>query len=917
MTTANEGRGSGDVGVRLVVNGESVNLETEPMRRLSAVLRDDLGLTGTKVGCDAGDCGACTVHVDGQPVCACLVPIAQVDGARIETVESLAADGVLDELQTSFLTHGAVQCGICIPGMLMAASALPSSQPSEVEVEAALGGVLCRCTGYRNIIEAITAAPDEPTADPDHGGPSVGRRIARVDGPQRVDGSAAYGADEKPSEALTLRVIRSPHAHARFSVGDLRPLLAADPGLIRILKADDLPGPNRFGIYPMGKDQRVLADGTVRHLGEPVLAVIGQASSVARLDPGDLPLTWEVLTPLDDMAAALAPDAPRVHAEIEDNTLVRGRVVRGDVDAAIANATAVATGTFETAHVEHAYIEPEAGYARRIGDRIEVFASTQTPYMDRDEIAHVLAIEPAQVRVIPSATGGGFGGKLDMSIQPLIAIAAWLIGRPVRCEYTRPESMVATTKRHPARIEASLAADANGRLTAVRFAGDFDTGAYASWGPTVANRVPVHASGPYAVDAVEATTRAVHTNGPIAGAFRGFGVPQAAIATEALMDELAERLSVDPLEFRLQNAIRAGDATATGQVLAASAGLAECLEALRPAWAECRTDADAHRAGHMRRGVGLAAMWYGIGNTSLANPSTMRIGVTPLGRFIMFDGAVDIGQGASTVLTQIAADALGVSPDGIDRVSGDTDRTPDAGKTSASRQTFVSGNAARLAGEDLRRQLLLLAEVGDDATLEVTPDGLSVTDGDEAFVLELMTRTADPEGCVLVAEGTFDPATTPLDADGQGVPYETYAFGAQIAVVDVDIELGRTFVRRIVAAHDVGRAINPTLVEGQIHGGVAQGLGLALMEEYAAGVTDNLHDYLIPTIGDMPPVDCFLIEDPEPNGPYGAKGVGEPALIPTAPAILGAIRDATGVSMRRVPVTPSRLLAAIDEKTRP
>ena len=355
---------------------------------------------------------------------------------------------------------------------------------------------------------------------------------------------------------------------------------------------------------------------------------------------------------------------------------------------------------------------------------------------------------------------------------------------------------------------------------------------------------------------------------------------------------MAERLSIDRLEIRRRNAMRAGSTTATGQVLTASAGLVPCLEALAPGWhaaleeARVANAAAAASGAPTRRGVGIGAMWYGIGNTSLSNPSTIRIGLRRDGSYVLFSGAQDIGQGSNTILTQIAADALETSVDTIRLVSGDTDRTPDAGKTSASRQTFVSGNATRLAAADL---LSRIETAGPD----------------------LDALAEDDDGCIVVGVGTYDPRTTMLDADGQGIPYETYGFGAQVAVVDVDIELGTTVVRRIIAAHDVGRAINPMLVEGQIHGGIAQGIGFALMEEYIAGRTDNLHDYLIPTIGDVPPIDCHIIEDTEPAGPYGAKGVGEPALIPTAPAILGAIRHATGVRMDVVPATPDRVLAAI------
>ena len=649
---------------------------------------------------------------------------------------------------------------------------------------------------------------------------------------------------------------------------------------------------------------------------------MGDAGVVARIRDEELPITWTPLPPVLGITAGLDPAAPRIHADRPGNVLVRGRLARGDVDVALAGAAVTATGTFETSFVEHAYIEPEAGTARVVDGRVEVWATTQTPYMDRDELALILGLPRDAVRVIPSACGGGFGGKLDLSIQPLLAVAAMVTGRPVRGLFSRPESMRATTKRHPSRIEATFAADADGRLTGVRFHGDFDTGAYASWGPTVANRVPVHAMGPYAVPAVACTTAAIHTNGPPAGAFRGFGVPQAAIAHEALLDELAAQLGLDELEIRRRNALHAGSVTGSGQVLAASAGLPACLDAVEPRWVALRAEAEAFNgraaaAGDPRRqGVGIGAMWYGIGNTSLPNPSTVDMGIGRDGTVRLFSGATDIGQGSATVVAQIAADALGVPVAALALTAPDTDLTPDAGKTSASRQTFVSGNAARLAGETLRRRILELAEASATAVIEVAAPGagdgrLRIRDGDSVSILELHELPVGARGCVLLESGSYDPKTTVLDADGQGIPYETYGFGAQVALVEVDVELGTVRVRRMVAAHDVGRAINPTLVEGQVQGGIAQGIGMALMEAYEPGHTDNLHDYLIPTVGDAPAIEVLLVEDHEPSGPFGAKGVGEPALVPTAPAILGAIRHATGARVRSVPATPARVLEAI------
>jgi aldehyde oxidoreductase len=892
------------VKVAFTLNGRAAEWDGPPATRLVAALRDDLGLTGTKVGCDAGDCGACTVRVDGRQVCSCLMAMGQMGGRTVETVESLARDGTLAALQKSFLDHGAAQCGICTPGMLMAAQdlLLNGPTPMRAEVEDALGGVLCRCTGYGKIVEAVMAACAPTDAVLPAAGVAVGTRLPRLDGVPKVTGRDLFGADAVPADALWIRVVRSPHARARFTLGDLGPLRQR---LVAVLTAADVPF-NGYGIYPDIKDQPVLADSQVRYRGEAVLALVGPRAEVLATRDAEIPIAWTPEPPLFGIDAATAPDASLVQADKPGNLLLDGGVKHGTV-AGFAGCAAVAEGTFETAFVEHAYIEPEAGWARRVGDRIEVHASTQTPYMDRDEIASVMRLPRESVRVVPTACGGGFGGKLDLSVQPLVALAAWKLRRPVALVYTRPESMAASTKRHPARLTAKFGCDAAGKLVACDVTASFDTGAYASWGPTVANRVPVHAMGPYAVPNVRTWGEAFFTNGPPAGAFRGFGVPQAAIAHEAMMDALADQLGIDRLEFRHRNALRAGDITACGQKLEHSAGLAQCLEALRPHWRRAHDEIAAFNAqgGPHRRGVGIGCMWYGIGNTSMSNPSTMRVGLAADGTLTLYSGALDVGQGSNTIMTQIAADALGLPVGQFTLVTGDTDLTADAGKTSASRQTFVSGRAAEAAGRDLRQNILRLANAGPDATLSLDGTMLKVRGGGVSHTLDL--GKVGP----IMGEGTFDPPTTPLDADGQGIPYATYAFAAQIATVEVDTELGTVKVLRMVAAHDVGKAINPTLVEGQIEGGIAQGLGLALMEEYLPGRTENLHDYLIPTIGDVPEIECILIEDREPLGPSGAKGVGEPGLVPTAPAILGAIHHATGVRVHRVPVLPHRLREAI------
>jgi aldehyde oxidoreductase len=893
------------------VNDTACTVDAAPTARLSEVLRNNLGLKGTKVGCDAGDCGACTVLIDGEMACSCLTAVAQVEGTHIETIESPH----LASLQKSFLHHGAAQCGICTPGMLIAASQLlkTTKHPTKAQVEDALGGVLCRCTGYTKIIAAVMDLAT-PTSQPDSGY-AVGERLSRLDGEPKVKGTDRFGADTVPDNALLVRILRSPHHHARFTFGDLKTFVKSNPGIHAIFTAEDIPGKNCFGVIPAFADQPALAPGIAKFRGEAIAAIAGEPDAIRLLNLNTIPITWDVIDDMRDVGAAQAAST-LIHAHRPGNILVQGYVERGDIDAGFNQAAHIVEDRFTTPFIEHAYIEPEAGYAIREGDRLTIFGCTQAPHMDKEAVADIMGLRHDQVRVIPSACGGGFGSKLDLSFQPFIALAAWKMNRPAYIQYTRTESMQSTTKRHPSDIRIKAGCDAQGKITALDFEGVFNTGAYSSWGPTVANRVPVHASGPYLTPNYRARSKAVLTTSMPSGAFRGFGVPQTMVALECLYDRLADKAGLDRLEFRLRNALQNGDPTVTGQIFATGVGITECLIALKPAWESALQTAKAYNAktnGAHRKGVGIATCWYGCGNTSLPNPSTIRIGITHDGRIMLHQGATDIGQGSNTVIAQIAADALGVTVQALTLMGPDTDRTPDAGKTSASRQTFVTGSAAKKAGEALRQQILARANAGSDAKLAVTNGTITISDAQNKVTIDLTQAEADARGYVFSAEETYDPPTKPLDAKGQGEPYAIYGYGAQICELTVNTELGTVKLDRITAAHDVGRAINPTLVEGQIEGGIAQGIGMALMEEYIPGRTENLHDYLIPTIGDVPEIKSIIVEVEDPNGPYGAKGLGEHVLIPTAPAILNAIRHATGAVIRNLPATPDKVYAALKE----
>ena len=739
----------------------------------------------------------------------------------------------------------------------------------------------------------------------------VGIAIPKVDSLEKVLGEAKYGADLSSKEPFHLKVVRSPKPHAKIVRIEINDALKV-PGVERIFTAKDVPGRNLSGV--INKDQPILASDRVRYVGDPVALVSAQTEEAAEEAAKKVLVVYEDLPFINRPEEALKLDAPLIHEK--GNLLYEFRVIKGDVQAGFKEAEIIVEETYTTTWIDHAYLEPDAGLSYSDDEgRITVVCPTQNVHYDQKEVAALLALPSEKVRIIQCATGGGFGGRLDITVQCLLALAAFHLKKPVKIVYSREEVFQVTSKRHPLTIRYKSGAGKDGKLTAVEVDILGDTGAYASYGSTVAIRSAIHATGPYEVPHVKVRSRMVYTNNPWAGAMRGFGVPQMAFAHESQMDLLAKELKIDPLEIRLKNALHVGSETASGQTLMTSVGIGETLKKVKE-WRDQRgiSKIDSKKP-FIKKGIGVGSMWYGIGNTGVANPSTAQMEIDPNGEVRLFTGAADIGQGSDTVLLQIASESLGVPLKEIRLIRADTAITTDAGATSASRQTYVSGNAILNAIKDLKQEITKEAS----RLLEVDRQDLFFEDGkikskSNPSVSLSVKEMAKRCGRVLRGEGSFDPETTRLDPEtGQGAPYATYAFATHLAEVEVDTETGTVKVNRVIASHDVGKAIHPKNVMGQIMGGVAMGTGFALMEEFVPDETTSFVNYLIPTSKDVPEVIPILVENEEPTGPFGAKGVGEPALIPSAPAILNAIADAIGERIFHLPANLERVMEAVNK----
>lgn len=923
----------------LVVNGTKYELVEKPGEMLSDLLRGRLGLTGTKVGCNEAECGACTVLVNGRPVLSCTYPAVKAQGKEVVTIEGLASwidhptQPKLHPLQEAFIVYGAVQCGFCIPGQIMTAYGLllRNPDPSEEAIRHALKDTLCRCAGYPAIIGAIQAAaravrtggPIDPpvVAESIRAGQAVGTVQPRPDAVGKVTGKALFTDDIKFEDMLFARVKRAMVPSGLLRAIDVSRARAL-PGVVAVLTAEDLPAERTHGLVIADWPILVGIGERIRTVGDAVAIVAAESYEVASQALDLMEIKIDLLPVVADPVQAHQPGAPLIHER--GNLLKHIQVRKGNLQQGFAESDIILEHTFHTPMHDHAFLEPECSITRLDSDgRMEVYVGSQIPYSDRNQVARALGWPEDRVRILGQLIGGGFGGKEDIAGQIHAALLTRATGRPVKLLFDRHESLIVHPKRHATQIRLKVGAKKDGRLCAVETELYGDTGAYASLGEKVMTRATTHSSGPYEVDHVQADCYAMYTNNPPAGAFRGFGVLQSAFAVESMMDILARELRMDPVEVRRINALRVGSITNTGQTLRESVGLLECID---------KVEQEMRRLGgskpfdpkqvpgypYLRRAWGFAV---GYKNTGLGGGAPDKAGAHVE---LFADGSIEVrtasaelGQGLPTVLQLIAAEELCQSPRRVRVLLSDTDLTPDGGPTTASRQTYVTGNAVRQAARALRQALT--SELAE--RFDIAPDyirfieGLAQVGDLTQIPLSEVAQQMIASGRKPLAETTYwAPATQPLGTGGD--MHFAYSFAAQASEVEVNTLTGEVRVLRVISANDVGSAINPLGLQGQIEGGVVMGIGHALTENFILDqgkvVTDRLARYRVPSITFTPQITSYVVEHPTADGPFGAKGVGEIVIIPTPPAITNAIFNAAGVRVDSLPVDQEMIAKALN-----
>lgn len=918
--------------LELIVNGQTHLLEIPESRTLAHVLRYDLGLTGTKIGCEEAECGICTVLVDGIPIDSCIYPAFKAQGCQVTTIEGLAHNGELHPLQREFIRHGAVQCGFCTPGLIMTASALlnENTHPSEHDIKVALKDTYCRCTGYSSVIQAIQSAAADirgedplPVNDPTIDEPMdfISRSVPPKGVTDRVTGQAKYTDDYSFEGMLYARTLRSRFPHARILSIDTHAAKAL-VGVRAVLTHSDVPGQNIHGL--VYADWPVLCGDAVRYMGDAVAIVAADTPEIADEALKLIQVEYQPLPVVADPKYAHSPEAPILHPQHPTGNLLKHIKVRhGDIEQGFAEADYIVEREYHTPTTEHAFLEPECAIGIPSGfaghEKLTIYVGSQIPYQDREQIAKAMGLEREQVRVIGTLIGGGFGGKEDIAGQIHVAMLATATGRPVKMLYTRQESLLFHPKRHATIIRIKTGATQDGRLTAVEAELYGDGGAYASLSDKVMTRATTHATGPYTVPHAKIDCYAMYTNNVPSGAFRGFGVTQSAFAVEQNMDILAEMIGIDPIEFRRINAQKVGVTTATGQPLRESVGLLETLDDVQRDMQTHSKNTDfqwAWRNGHKAYGWGLACAYKNTGlGGGAPDRSAAEVEAFEDGTVEVRTSSADMGQGLPHVLAQCAAEELKLPYERVRVLLSDTDLTPDGGPTTASRQTYMSGNAVRHAAVALREAMTQSAA----EMMDVPPDqiyyeeGLLRHNGQQVPIGEVVGWMKH-NGLTARARHEFHaPETKPLGAGGD--MHVAFSYATQAALVEVDMETGEVHVLQVLSSTDVGRAINPLMLQGQIEGGIVMALGNCLTESYIIedGVpwSTVLARYKMPSIKHAPHIVSRLVEAQVSSGPFGAKGVGEIPSINTSPAICNAIYHATGVRVFSLPVDQDALLRAM------
>jgi aldehyde oxidoreductase len=871
--------------INFILNGTPERVIVDPQKSLLKVIREDLRLTGTKEACSAGHCGTCAVLVGGEVVLSCKYPVFKAQGKEVTTIEGIGTLKNPHPLQLAFAKMGAIQCGFCTPGMIIRAKSLldGNPKPNREEIKKAIQPHLCRCTGYQKIFEAVELAASylrgetKPIELKLEGKDTIGQPVTRKDALEKATGATLYAADLTVDGCAYIKILRSPHHHAKILNID-KAEAEAIPGVLAVLTGEDVKGTNILKMA--GDDQPILCKDKVRFIGDPVAAVVAISEEMASHALKKIEVTYEPLEPVLTPEEALK-ETIKVHDD-RPNLFFEQPIIHGDAGKGFSESEVAIERTYTTQTVEHAYLENDSGVAFvHENGQLVILSPSQNIHAHRKTIAEALGLNVEKVRVIQTPMGGAFGGKLDVSVGGILGLAALKLKRPMKLVYTRSETFAATPKRHPFFMKVKVGAKKDGTLMALDFDLTADGGAYKSFSNSVTQRGLIHSQGPYRFPNAHVYGKAVYTNTAFKGAMRGFGVPQVAFAIESILDELASELKIDPLAIRVKNGFVKGDTTICGQLLDHPIGFQECMETLKPLYEKALKGAKKNTTDEIKRGVGLGGVWFGPGR-SAPDQSEAWAELLPDDTLQVWIGAADMGQGTDTMFWQVAAETMGFPLERVKVCTTDTEITPDGNFSAGSRQTYVSGKAVQMAVEELKKAM---EENSAKNYKEMKAKGLPTL---YKAVNKPVTSRPDPK-------------------TGQGVPWETYSFGIQMAEVSVEVKTGKVNVLKVTSVHDLGTVINRLNVEGQLHGGICMGLGYALMEEFVYSKTDSFAKFKIPRAKDMPEMEVITLNIPRKKGPFGASGTAEYADVPTAPAIANAIYNACGVRIRDLPITPEKI----------